>query len=45
MFLDFDPDASTDEVPDPYYGGAAGFTEVVQMVRAAARGLIAALQR
>ena len=45
MFLDFDPAAITDEVPDPYYGGPEGFTDVVGMVRSAARALIASLPR
>jgi protein-tyrosine phosphatase len=28
------------EVPDPYYGGAAGFEQVLDMVEAASDGLI-----
>jgi protein-tyrosine phosphatase len=27
-------------VPDPYYGGANGFEEVLDLVEAAARGLL-----
>ena len=42
-FLEFDPDAVADEVPDPYYGGPNGFLDVVRMVRAAARGLVESL--
>jgi protein-tyrosine phosphatase len=42
LFRDFDP-ADGDEVPDPYYGEADGFAEVVRICRAAARGLVTAL--
>jgi protein-tyrosine phosphatase len=28
------------EVPDPYYGGANGFEEVLDLVEAASRGLL-----
>jgi protein-tyrosine phosphatase len=44
LFLEFAPDADVDEVPDPYYGGPAGFEEVLDLVEAAARGLIAHLR-
>lgn len=40
LFLEFAPDADTTEVPDPYYGGANGFEEVLDLVEAAARGLL-----
>jgi protein-tyrosine phosphatase len=40
LFLDFAPDALSTEVPDPYYGGANGFEEVLDLVEAAARGLL-----
>jgi protein-tyrosine phosphatase len=41
LLRSFDPDAGgDDEVPDPYYGGPDGFTEVVAMVRAAMPGLV-----
>lgn len=33
------------EVPDPYYGGAAGFERVLDLVEAAARGLLDELSR
>jgi protein-tyrosine phosphatase len=33
------------EVPDPYYGGPRGFTEVVDLCRAAAAGVVAHLAR
>lgn len=45
LFRSFDPDADTDEVPDPYYGGDEAFRHVVGIVRPAARGLVAALSR
>ena len=32
-------------VPDPYYGGPDGFREVVGIVRRAAKGLVAAIER
>ncbi|MDQ4117343.1 MAG: low molecular weight phosphotyrosine protein phosphatase [Actinomycetota bacterium] len=41
LLRSFDPDAADDaEVPDPYYGGPDGFTEVVDMIRAAMPGLV-----
>lgn len=40
LFLEFAPEADTLEVPDPYYGGANGFEEVLDLVEAAARGLL-----
>ena len=40
LFRDYDPDAPTAEVPDPYYGGSQGFAEVVRICRAAADGLV-----
>ena len=40
LFLEFAPDADVLEVPDPYYGGANGFEEVLDLVEAAARGLL-----
>ncbi|MEV4379201.1 low molecular weight protein-tyrosine-phosphatase [Streptosporangium sp. NPDC049644] len=40
LFRSFDPVAPEgSEVPDPYYGGRAGFAEVLEMVEAASRGL------
>ncbi len=37
----FDPDAPAGAgVPDPYYGGPEGFTEVLSMIRAATPGLL-----
>lgn len=40
LFLEFAPAADTTEVPDPYYGGPNGFEEVLDLVEAAARGLL-----
>lgn len=40
LFLDFAPAAGRREVPDPYYGGARGFTEVLDLVEAASEGLL-----
>lgn len=40
----FDPDAEAAgelEVPDPYYGGAEGFDEVLTMIESATPGLLA----
>jgi protein-tyrosine phosphatase len=40
LFLDFSADKQTREVPDPYYGGANGFDHVLDLVEAAAEGLL-----
>lgn len=40
LFLDFAPHRVEDEVPDPYYGGAAGFDRVFDLVEEASRGLL-----
>ena len=45
MFLDFAPDLSDREVPDPYYGGAQGFERVFDMVEAASAGLLEDIRR
>jgi len=45
LFLEFAPHAGAEDVPDPYYGGANGFEEVLDLVEAATRGLLAHLQR
>lgn len=45
MFRDFDPIGTGGDVPDPYYGGEAGFEEVLEMVERTAAALLAALQR
>jgi protein-tyrosine phosphatase len=45
LFLDYAPELGRTEVPDPYYGDAGGFEEVLNLCAAASRGLIAALQK
>jgi len=45
LFLEFAPEQDTREVPDPYYGGANGFEEVLDLVETAARGLLAHLRQ
>jgi protein-tyrosine phosphatase len=45
LFREFDPDAAGDdlEVPDPYYGGPDGFTDVVEMCRRTSAAIVADL--
>ena len=45
LFRDFDPVDPGGEVPDPYYGGDAGFEEVLTMVERTSAALVAALQQ
>lgn len=45
LFLEFDPQGSAEDVPDPYYGGANGFEEVLDLVEAATRGLLGHLRQ
>lgn len=40
LFLEFAKDRELREVPDPYYGGAQGFAQVLDLVENAARGLL-----
>ncbi len=40
LFLEFAPQGSTLEVPDPYYGGAEDFEHVLDLCESAARGLL-----
>ena len=42
LFLDY-ANVSESEVPDPYYGGAAGFERVLDLVEEASRGLLETL--
>ena len=45
LLRDFDPDAAPGaEVPDPYYGGEAGFDEVLDLCERACRGLLRHLE-
>jgi protein-tyrosine phosphatase len=41
LLMSYAPDAGSTEVPDPYYGGAAGFERVLDLVESAADGFIA----
>ena len=43
LFLDYAPQLGRRDVPDPYYGGATGFEDVLDLVEEGARGLLAAL--
>lgn len=40
LFLEYAPHLGESEVPDPYYGGASGFERVLDMIEAAAEGLL-----
>lgn len=40
LFLNFHPDQSYREVPDPYYGGEEGFDHVFDMVEVASQNLL-----
>lgn len=40
LFMDYAPHMGMDEVPDPYYGGSAGFERVLDLVEAASQGLL-----
>jgi protein-tyrosine phosphatase len=42
-FLDFAPHLGTQDVPDPFYGGREGFDRALDLIEAAARGLLADL--
>lgn len=44
LFLEFSS-TEEDEVPDPYYGGAAGFDRVLDLVEEASRGLLETLSK
>lgn len=43
LFLDF-ADIAESEVPDPYYGGSAGFERVLDLVEEASRALLETLR-
>jgi protein-tyrosine phosphatase len=46
MMREFDPQGDeTLDVPDPYFGGAAGFQETFQIVKRSCEGLIEVLER
>lgn len=40
LFREFEETPVQLDIPDPYYGGPAGFTDVVTIARAGARGLV-----
>lgn len=45
LFRSFDSDAEPDpEVPDPYYGGDEGFTDVLRLIERASDGIVAHVQ-
>jgi len=44
LFMEFAADPGLREVPDPYYGGAQGFEQVLDLVEQASRGLLAHLR-
>jgi protein-tyrosine phosphatase len=43
LLMSYAPQAGAHEVPDPYYGGADGFENVLDLAESAADGLIAAV--
>ena len=45
LFLDYARSADIREVPDPYYGGSAGFERVLDLVEEAASGLLESIRR
>ncbi|MBL8266637.1 low molecular weight protein-tyrosine-phosphatase [Steroidobacter sp.] len=45
LMMEFAPQAASRHVPDPYYGGAQGFEEVLDLLEEAAEGLLAELFR
>jgi protein-tyrosine phosphatase len=44
LFLDYAPEQALREVPDPYFGGATGFEDVLDLIEAASRGLLRRLR-
>ena len=45
LFLSFAPGLGISEVPDPYYGGTAGFERVLDLIEAASRELLNYLRK
>ncbi len=45
LFRDLDPEGPGKDVPDPYYGGVAGFDEVLDIVTRTGRVLLREFQR
>jgi protein-tyrosine phosphatase len=44
LLMEFAPHMASAEVPDPYYGGAQGFENVLDLVEAASDGLVLHVQ-
>jgi protein-tyrosine phosphatase len=44
LLLEFDPDAESLDVPDPYYGASGDFDAVLDQIEQACRGLVVHLQ-
>jgi protein-tyrosine phosphatase len=44
LFMEFAAGWQATDVPDPYYGGDAGFERVLDMIEAGSRGVLAELQ-
>jgi len=44
LFMDYAQPSPGPDVPDPYYGGDAGFERVLDMIELAARGLLRSLE-
>lgn len=44
-FLSYAPHLGVEDVPDPYYGGPAGFDHALDLIEAAARGLLEAITK
>ena len=45
LFLEFAEARPENEVPDPYYGGSAGFERVLDLVEEASQGLLETLRK
>lgn len=45
LLTSFDPQATSTDVPDPYYGGAQGFDDVLMMIERACRAMLDELRR
>lgn len=43
LLLDYAPHVRTKDVPDPFFGGTEGFNQALDLIEAAARGLLASL--
>lgn len=45
LFMDYASRFDESEVPDPYYGGAGGFEQMLDMIEDASEGLLSELRR